>query len=65
MRVRIAWIGRTKDAAVQSLTAEYLKRIKQYADVDALSLNGEDALLKLLTPLTVNPSVDWPGLLGI
>ena len=48
MKVRIAWIGRTKDTAVQSLTAEYLKRIKQYADVDALSLNGEEALLKLL-----------------
>ncbi len=56
MKVRIAWIGRTKDVAVQSLTAEYLKRIKQYADVDALSLNGEEALLKLLPRTASQPA---------
>jgi 23S rRNA (pseudouridine1915-N3)-methyltransferase len=53
VKVRIAWIGRTKDPAIQSLTADYLRRIKQYADVDALALNGEEALLKLL-PRTAN-----------
>ena len=56
MKVRIVWIGRTKDTAVQSLTADYLKRLKQYTDVDALSLNGQEALLKLLPRTAHQPA---------
>jgi len=29
MKLKIAWIGRTKEPAIQSLTAEYLKRISR------------------------------------
>ncbi len=47
MKLKIAWIGKTKDAAIQSLTTEYLKRISRYADVEALPLSDEGALLKL------------------
>src|SRR5262249_22027700 len=42
-----AWIGRTKIAAVQSLTDDYLKRLKQYSQAEGLSLRDEAALLKL------------------
>ena len=46
MKIKIAWIGRTKDPAIQSLTQEYLKRISRYAEVEGLELREESALLK-------------------
>ncbi len=48
MRLTIAWIGRTKSAPIQSLTAEYLKRLSRFAACDARELASEPALLKLL-----------------
>ena len=47
MKLKLAWIGKTKDPAIQSLTTEYLKRISRYADAEALQLPDESALLKL------------------
>jgi 23S rRNA (pseudouridine1915-N3)-methyltransferase len=47
VKLKIAWIGKTKDAAIQSLTQEYLKRISRYAEVEGVSLAEESALLKL------------------
>jgi 23S rRNA (pseudouridine1915-N3)-methyltransferase len=47
MKLKIAWIGKTKNAAIQSLTDEYLKRISRYAEVEGLSLSDEAALLRL------------------
>lgn len=46
MKLKIAWIGKTKDPAIQALTADYLKRLNYYAEVEALSLASESALLK-------------------
>ena len=46
MKLRIAWIGKTRSPAIQSLTAEYLKRLSRYAACDALELVSEAALLK-------------------
>jgi 23S rRNA (pseudouridine1915-N3)-methyltransferase len=48
VKLRIAWIGRTKSAPIQSLTAEYLKRLSRFAACDALELPSESALLKLV-----------------
>ncbi len=48
MRLHIAWIGRTKSAPIQSLTAEYLKRLSRFAACDAHELLSEAALLKLV-----------------
>ncbi|MBZ5630324.1 MAG: 23S rRNA (pseudouridine(1915)-N(3))-methyltransferase RlmH [Acidobacteriia bacterium] len=48
MRLRIAWIGKTKEAAIQSLTAEYLKRLSRYIPTDSIELPNEAALLKQL-----------------
>jgi 23S rRNA (pseudouridine1915-N3)-methyltransferase len=45
MKIRIAWIGRTKEPAIQSLTDEYLKRISRYVQVEGRALRDEDALL--------------------
>ena len=33
MKLKVAWIGKTKEPAIQSLTDEYLKRISRYADI--------------------------------
>jgi 23S rRNA (pseudouridine1915-N3)-methyltransferase len=48
VKLRIAWIGRTRSSPIQSLTAEYLKRLSRYAACDALELASEAALLKLV-----------------
>lgn len=45
MRLTIAWIGKTKEPAIQALTDEYLKRISRYAQVEGVVLRDEDALL--------------------
>jgi len=47
MKIKVAWIGKTKEPAIQSLTDEYLKRISRYAEIEGLSLRDESALLAL------------------
>ncbi len=48
MKLHIAWIGKTRSTPIQSLTAEYLKRLSRFAACEALELGSEDALLKLV-----------------
>jgi 23S rRNA (pseudouridine1915-N3)-methyltransferase len=47
VKLTIAWIGKTKEPAVQSLTDEYLKRLSRYAEVQGTALKDESAVLKL------------------
>lgn len=47
MKLKIVWIGKTREPAIQALTDEYLKRLAHYADVEGVTLNDETALLKL------------------
>lgn len=47
MKLKVAWIGRTKESAIQALTDEYLGRISRYAEVEGVGLKDEAALLKL------------------
>lgn len=47
MKIKIAWIGKTKEAAVESFTAEYLKRIARYVDAEGCALRDEAALLQM------------------
>jgi 23S rRNA (pseudouridine1915-N3)-methyltransferase len=47
VKLRVAWIGKTKEPAIQSLTDEYLKRLTRFADAQGLALKDESALLKL------------------
>jgi 23S rRNA (pseudouridine1915-N3)-methyltransferase len=47
VKIKIAWIGKTKEPAIQSLTDEYLKRISRYVPVEGLALRDEAALLQL------------------
>lgn len=45
MKIKIAWIGKTKEPAIRALTEEYLKRISRYARVEGVELRDEPALL--------------------
>jgi 23S rRNA (pseudouridine1915-N3)-methyltransferase len=47
VKLTIAWIGKTKNPAIQSLTDEYVKRLRQYAEADGAALKDESTLLKL------------------
>ena len=47
MKLTIAWIGKTKNPAIHSLTDEYLKRLKQYSEVEGIAVKDEAALVKL------------------
>ena len=45
MKIKVAWIGKTKEPAIASLTEEYLKRISRYVPVEGVALRDEAALL--------------------
>jgi 23S rRNA (pseudouridine1915-N3)-methyltransferase len=47
VKIKVAWVGKTKDPAIQALTAEYLKRLSYYVDAEGMTLADEKALLKL------------------
>jgi len=47
MKLTIAWIGKTREPAIQALTDEYLKRLSRYADAEGITLKDERALLGL------------------
>jgi len=49
VKIKVAWIGKTKEPAIQALTDEYLKRIGRYAEVAGLALKDEAAILSLAT----------------
>src|SRR5208282_3299190 len=49
VKIKLAWIGKTKEPAIQALTEEYLKRIGRYAEVAGLALKDEAAILSLAT----------------
>jgi 23S rRNA (pseudouridine1915-N3)-methyltransferase len=47
VKIKVAWIGKTKESAIQALTDEYLKRTSRYAEIDGISLKDESAVLAL------------------
>ncbi|HVP64797.1 MAG TPA: 23S rRNA (pseudouridine(1915)-N(3))-methyltransferase RlmH [candidate division Zixibacteria bacterium] len=48
MKLRVAWIGKTKEAAVAALTAEYLKRTARYTPTEGTEYSTEEALMRSL-----------------
>ena len=48
MKLRVAWIGKTKERAIQSLTLDYLKRLSRYTPTESVELASEAALEKQL-----------------
>ena len=45
MKIKVAWIGKTKEPAIQALTGEYLKRISRYTEIEGIALRDEATLL--------------------
>jgi 23S rRNA (pseudouridine1915-N3)-methyltransferase len=56
VKIKVAWIGKTKHPAIQGLTAEYLKRLSAYSQVEPLALGSEATLLKLVAKTGNSPS---------
>ena len=44
MKIKVAWIGKTKEPAIASLTDKYLNRIAKYVQVEGISLRDEAGL---------------------
>jgi 23S rRNA (pseudouridine1915-N3)-methyltransferase len=44
VKLTVAWIGKTKDPAIQELTDKYLKRLAFYASVEGKSFKDETQL---------------------
>jgi 23S rRNA (pseudouridine1915-N3)-methyltransferase len=57
VKLKVAWIGKTKSPAIRELTGEYLTRIGHYCDCEALELGTEPALLKLVDGSKPTPTV--------
>lgn len=47
MKLKIAWVGKTKSGAIRELTDEYLKRLEHQGSAEGLELGSEEALLRL------------------
>jgi 23S rRNA (pseudouridine1915-N3)-methyltransferase len=47
VKIKIAWVGKTKEPAIRTLTDEYLKRVGRYADVSGVALKDEAAIVNL------------------
>jgi 23S rRNA (pseudouridine1915-N3)-methyltransferase len=48
VKLRIVWIGKTKDPAIEALTGEYLRRLRGYVAAESFEYASEEALLKSL-----------------
>ncbi len=55
VKIFVAWIGKTKEPAIQSLTDEYVKRISRYTETSGLALKDEASLRDLARGLRNQP----------
>lgn len=54
MKIKVAWIGKTKESAIAALTEEYLKRISRFCDVEGITTREEADLLARLSGAKVS-----------
>jgi 23S rRNA (pseudouridine1915-N3)-methyltransferase len=47
MKIKVAWIGKTKEPAIQALSDDYLKRLSRYADAAGGAVKDEAAVLSM------------------
>jgi 23S rRNA (pseudouridine1915-N3)-methyltransferase len=55
MKLKIAWIGRTKNSAVQALRDDYINRISRYIPTETREFASEEALLQSLEKTAPRP----------
>jgi len=64
MKLKIVWIGKTKEPSIQALTDEYLKRISRYVQVEGVAVRDEAALLEISGRQTKSPLLAKPARSG-
>jgi 23S rRNA (pseudouridine1915-N3)-methyltransferase len=47
VKIKVVWIGKTRNPTLQALTDEYLKRLRRYAEIESAVLIDESAVLEL------------------
>jgi len=47
VKLRVVWIGKTRNPTFQALTDEYLKRLRRYVEIEGTALKNESAVLEL------------------
>jgi len=47
MKIKVAWVGKTKAAEIQRLSDEYVKRISRYAEIEGVTVKDEAAILAI------------------
>jgi len=57
VKLKVAWIGKTKSAAIKALTEEYLDRLSHYSDIESTELASEEALLKMVDASKTAPTL--------
>jgi 23S rRNA (pseudouridine1915-N3)-methyltransferase len=55
MKLKLAWIGRTKNSPIQELRDEYLKRTGRFVQIEGQEFASEEALLKWLEKTVPRP----------
>jgi len=55
MKLKLAWIGRTKSKPIQELRDEYLKRTGRYVPIEGQEFTSEAALLKWMEKAVPRP----------
>jgi 23S rRNA (pseudouridine1915-N3)-methyltransferase len=46
LKIKITWIGKTKEPAIAALTEQYLQRISRYAAAEGIAVRDEATLLE-------------------
>jgi 23S rRNA (pseudouridine1915-N3)-methyltransferase len=41
VKIKVAWVGKTKDSAIAALTEEYLKRISRFVSIEGIAVRDE------------------------
>jgi len=47
VKLKVTWIGKTRNSHIQALSDEYLRRLRHYAEIEGAALKDEAAVLKL------------------
>src|SRR5215470_3477738 len=47
VKIKIAWVGKTKEPAIQALTDDYLQRLSRYAETVGIAAKDEAGILDL------------------
>jgi 23S rRNA (pseudouridine1915-N3)-methyltransferase len=55
MKIQVAWIGKTKQPAIEALTSEYLGRLSRFVPSEGVELAGEAALQRRLEKAGTRP----------